>query len=238
MAFLLGIPWISSPDLDSPQKINLEWYLFLNGSLQITVTNLFLLLQNYLRPFQTWRHPSSPNHCKPLSQSECMHNIKSCHLLDKKGTHSMRMYDNNTTCNRSNQNASLPDTHSYSTNQHPAAPDTTKTTCYRSAAQCWKAFLVISSIGKFVSWYRNWWSVQPSRMPNQVAKGQRSSFNDMRSRGKAWGVHVWQILLCIEYMSLCVCVLRCQVEQSAVYREVTADSGALRSHRRGVVHEQ
>ena len=32
--------------------------------------------------------------------------------------------------------------HSHSTNQHPAAPDTTKTTCYRSAAQCWKAFLV------------------------------------------------------------------------------------------------
>ena len=32
--------------------------------------------------------------------------------------------------------------HSCSTNQHLAAPDTTKTTCYRSAAQCWKAFLV------------------------------------------------------------------------------------------------
>ena len=32
--------------------------------------------------------------------------------------------------------------HSHSTNQHPATPDTTKTTCYRSAAQCWKAFLV------------------------------------------------------------------------------------------------
>ena len=47
---------------------------------------------------------------KPLSQSECRHNKKSCHLLDKKGTHPMRMHDNNTTCNRSNQNASLPDT--------------------------------------------------------------------------------------------------------------------------------
>ena len=34
--------------------------------------------------------------------------------------------------------------HSCSTNRHPAAPDTTKTTCYRSAAQCWKAFLVQS----------------------------------------------------------------------------------------------
>ena len=93
-----------------------------------SVTNLFLILdlQNYLRPFQTWRHPSSPNHCKPLSQSECRHNKKSFHLLDKKGTHPMRMHDNNTTCNRSNQNASCPDTHSCSTNQHPATPDTTK----------------------------------------------------------------------------------------------------------------
>ena len=25
-------------------------------------TNLFLILQNYLKPFQTWRPPSSPNH--------------------------------------------------------------------------------------------------------------------------------------------------------------------------------
>ena len=99
-------------------------------------TNLFLILQNYLKPFQTWRHPSSPNHCKPLSQSECRHNKKSCHLLDKKGTHPMRMHGNNTTCNRSNQNASLPDIHSHSTNQHPATPDTTKTTCYQSMAQC------------------------------------------------------------------------------------------------------
>ena len=24
-------------------------------------TNLFLILQNYLKPFQTWRPPSSPN---------------------------------------------------------------------------------------------------------------------------------------------------------------------------------
>ena len=96
---------------------------------------------------------------KPLSQLECRVNKKSCHLLEKKGTHPMRMHDNNTTChrsnqnagfldttnttcNRSNQNARLPDTHSHSTNQHPAAPDTTKTTCYRSMAQCWKALLV------------------------------------------------------------------------------------------------
>ena len=107
--------------------IILDWYLFLNRSLQITLTNLFLILQNYLR---------------------------------KKGTHPMRMHDNNTTCNRSNQNAgfldttnttwnrsnqnaSLPDTHSCSTNQYPVAPDTTKTTCYQSMAQCWKAFLVL-----------------------------------------------------------------------------------------------
>ena len=108
-----------------------------------SVTNLFLILQNYLRPFQTWRYPSSSNHCNPLSQSECRHNKKSCHLLDKKGTHPMRMHDNNTTCNRSNQNAILPDTHSCSTNQHPATPDTTKTMCYQSAAQCSKAFLVL-----------------------------------------------------------------------------------------------
>ena len=127
-----GNSLISSPDLDSPQKINLPRVIFIfkwipsNNS----VTNLFLILQNYLRPFQTWRHPSSPNYCKPLSQSECRHNKKSCHLLDKKGTHPMRMHDNNTTCNRSNQNVSLLDTHSHSTNQHPATPDTTKTTCY------------------------------------------------------------------------------------------------------------
>ena len=97
---------------------------------------------------------------KPLSQLECRDNKKSCHLLEKKGTHPMRMHHNNTTCNRSNQNAGfldttnttcnrsnqnarLPDTHSRSTNQHPAAPDTTKTMCYWSTAQCWKAFLVM-----------------------------------------------------------------------------------------------
>ena len=39
---------------------------------------------------------------KPLSQLECRDNKKSCHLLEKKGTHPMRMHDNNTTCNRSN----------------------------------------------------------------------------------------------------------------------------------------
>ena len=90
---------------------------------------------------------------KPLSQLEFRDNKKSCYLLEKKGTYLMRMHDNNTTynrsnqnagfldttnttCNRSNQNARLLDTHSCSTNQHPAAPDTTKTTCYGSAAQC------------------------------------------------------------------------------------------------------
>ena len=51
MAFLLGYSLISSPDLDSPQKINLEWYLFLNGSLQIT------LLQIYFWYYKTiWDH--------------------------------------------------------------------------------------------------------------------------------------------------------------------------------------
>ena len=99
---------------------------------------------------------------KPLSQLECRDNKKSCHLLEKKGAHPMRMHDKNTTCNRSNQNAGfldttnttchrsnqnarLPDTHSGSTNSHPATPDITKTMCYQSVAQCWKAFLVYSS---------------------------------------------------------------------------------------------
>ena len=46
-----GNSLISSPDLDSPQKINLEWYLFLNGSLQIT------LLQIYFWYYKTiWDH--------------------------------------------------------------------------------------------------------------------------------------------------------------------------------------
>ena len=132
-----------------------------------SVTNLFLILQ---RPFQTWTHPSSPNHCKPLSQSECRHNKKSCHLLDKNGTHPMRMHDNNTTCNRSNQNASLPDTHSRSTNQHPAAPDTIKTMCYRSTAQCWKAFIVTDVCLSTGGWYPSmpcrWYPSMPcSRSP-------------------------------------------------------------------------
>ena len=121
-------------------------FIFKKSSSNNSLTNLFLILQNYLRPFQTWR-PPSPNHCKPLSQLECRDNKKSCHLLEKMGTHPMRMHDNNTTCNRSNQNAgfldttnttwnrsnqnaSLPDTHSCSTNQHQATPDTTKTMCY------------------------------------------------------------------------------------------------------------
>ena len=55
---------------------------------------------------------------KPLSQLECRDNKKSCHLLEKKGTHPMRMHDNNTTCNRSNQNAGF--------------LDTTNTTCNRN----------------------------------------------------------------------------------------------------------
>ena len=47
--FLLAL--ISSPDVDSPQKISLEWYLFLKGSLQIT------LLQIYFWYYKTiWGH--------------------------------------------------------------------------------------------------------------------------------------------------------------------------------------
>ena len=151
-----GNSLISSPDLDSPQKFILDWYLFLNGCLQIT------LIQIYFWYYKTiWGHLN--NGCLFLLQTtqpiRMQGQQKSCHLLEKKGTHPMRMHDNNTTCNRSNQNAGfldttnttcnrsnqnarLPDTHSCLTNQHPAAPDTTKTTCYRIAAQCWKAFLV------------------------------------------------------------------------------------------------
>ena len=61
---------ILSPDLGSPTQINLEWYSFSNRSLEITLTYLFLILLNYLRPFETWRPPS----LQPLSQSECIDN--------------------------------------------------------------------------------------------------------------------------------------------------------------------
>ena len=115
---------------------------------------------------------------KPFSQSECRDNKKSCHLLEKKGTHPMRMHVNNTTynrsnqnagfldttnttcnrsnqnagfldttnttCNRSNQNASFPDTHAHPLNQSASSRSRhNKTTCYGSATQCWKAFLVV-----------------------------------------------------------------------------------------------
>ena len=98
---------------------------------------------------------------KPFSQSECSDNKKSCHLLEKKGTHPMRMHVNNTiynrsnqnagfldttntTCNRSNQNASFPDTHTHthSTNQHPAAPDTTKPRVTEARHNAEKHFLL------------------------------------------------------------------------------------------------
>ena len=36
-----GNSLISSLDLNLPQKINLEWYLFLNGSLQITLLQIY-----------------------------------------------------------------------------------------------------------------------------------------------------------------------------------------------------
>ena len=72
---------------------------------------------------------------KPLSQLECRDNKKSCHLLEKKGTHPMRMNDNNTTCNRSNQNAGFLDTTNTTcnrSNQNAGFLDTTNTTCNRS----------------------------------------------------------------------------------------------------------
>ena len=112
---------------------------------------------------------------KPLSQLEYRDNKKSCHLLEKKGTHPMRMHDNNTTCNRSNQNTRLPDTHSRSTNQHPATPDTTKTTCYRSAAQCWKAFLVILS--QFIELGDEFWkkNLEYESERNEILKGKKAT---------------------------------------------------------------
>ena len=46
-----GNSLISSPDLDSPQKFILDWYLFLNGCLQIT------LIQIYFWYYKTiWGH--------------------------------------------------------------------------------------------------------------------------------------------------------------------------------------
>ena len=97
-------------------------------------TNLFLI-------FEAISTMDASFFSKPFSQLGCRDNKKSCHLLEKKGTYPMRMHDNNTTCNRSNQNAGFLDTtnttcnrsnqnarlldiHSRSTNQHPAAPGT------------------------------------------------------------------------------------------------------------------
>ena len=40
-------------------------------------------------------------------------------------------------------------THSSSANEHTVFPDTTKTTCYESATQCWKALLVQMKVDKF-----------------------------------------------------------------------------------------
>ena len=79
----------------------------------------------------------------------------------EEGHSSMRMHDNNTTCNisnqnagfldttnttgnRSNQNESLPDTHSCSTNQHPAAPDTTKPCVTEARHNAEKHFLLVN----------------------------------------------------------------------------------------------
>ena len=157
MAYPVGIAWFQVQIWIHHKKFILDWYLFLNGCLQIT------LIQIYFWYYKTiWGHLN--NGCLFLLQTtqpiRMQGQKKSCHLLEKKGTHLMRMHDNNTTCNRcnpnagfldttnttcnrSNQNARFLDTHSHSTNQHPATPDTTKTTCYWSTAQCWKAFLVI-----------------------------------------------------------------------------------------------
>ena len=109
-----------------------------------SVTNKFI--SNITKLFKAISNMEASSFSKPLQTNQPIRmqdNKKSCHLLEKKGTHPMRMRVNNTTCNRSNQNAgfldttnttcnrsnqnaSFPDTHTHLTNQHPAAPDTTK----------------------------------------------------------------------------------------------------------------
>ena len=143
MAYPLGIPWFQVLIWIHHKIFLLDWYLFLNGCLQITLIQICFWITKL---FEAISSMDASFFSKPLSQLECRDNKKSCHLLEKKGTHlqwecmitiphateAIRMHwfldTTNTTCNRSNQNARLPDTHSfYSTNQHPVTPDTTKT---------------------------------------------------------------------------------------------------------------
>ena len=86
-----------------------------------SVTNLFLILQNYLKPFQTWSPPSSPNYCKPLSQSECRDKQKILPPTGQKGHSSNEnafSKHNNTTCDPSNENAELKSHHNCLANQN------------------------------------------------------------------------------------------------------------------------
>ena len=122
--------------------------------------NCYKFISNITKLFKAISNMEASSFSKPLSQSECRDNKKSCHLLEKKGTHPMRMLVNNTTCNRSNQNAgfldttnttcnrsnqnaSFPDTHTHSTNQHPATPDTTKPCVMEAPHNAEKHFLLV-----------------------------------------------------------------------------------------------
>ena len=94
--------------------------------------------------------PASPNHSKPLhpirmqgqqkilpsaGEEGYSSNENACqqyHMQQKQSECSVVLDTTNSTCKRSNQNASFPDTYTHSTNQHPAAVDTT-TPCVMEA---------------------------------------------------------------------------------------------------------
>ena len=71
---------ISSLDLDSPQKFSLDWYLFLNGCLQITLIQIYFWY--YKKVFKAISNMEASFFSKPLSQSECRIKITS-QLLSK-----------------------------------------------------------------------------------------------------------------------------------------------------------
>ena len=113
-----GNSLISSLDLDSPQKINLEWYLFLIGSLQITLLQIYfwdyktiwdhfkhggLLLQTTANQSECRTTKMLPPSGQPLSKSECRNQVMTWKQEEEDGHF-----------------------------------------CCRSATQCWKAFLVFS----------------------------------------------------------------------------------------------
>ena len=140
--FSTGNSLISSLDLDSPQKFNLEWYLFLNGSLQITLLQIYfwyykiiwdhfkrggiLLLQTTANQSAnqnagTTKNPTTYWTKRALIQWECM-------TIIPHATEAIRMQAFQTHIATQPISIQL-----LQTQQKP---------CYRSAAQCWKAFLV------------------------------------------------------------------------------------------------